>query len=113
VREQARALRDMSMGSQATARQIKLISQGNREQATVSTQLLEALKQIRQITDRNARGVKDTRGGTAALRQRAEDLAELLRAAFEGARTNGAGGNGKGGAGKRAGDKSPRRKSRR
>jgi hypothetical protein len=34
--------------------------------------------EVRQITDRNAAGVKQTRGGTDDLRRRAEALAALV-----------------------------------
>jgi hypothetical protein len=58
--------------------------------------MLEQLRDIRKITERNARDVNDTRGNTAELIKHAADLASLV-----GPRTNGAlgkrnGANGRG-----------------
>lgn len=77
LKEQSRALKDMTDAVENTAKQIKLITGANREHSVVSSQLLATLKDIREITDRNAHGVKETRGGTDDLLQRASALVSL------------------------------------
>jgi methyl-accepting chemotaxis protein len=77
LQEQSRAMKDMSDAAENTARQIKMITSANREHSTVSGGLLVTLKQIRDITDRNAHGVKETRGGTTDLLERAAALVSL------------------------------------
>ena len=78
VKEQARTMRDMIAAAQSTAKQIKLITKANVEHSTVSDSLLRSVGEIRQITDRNATGVKQTRGGTEDLLRRAQALAALV-----------------------------------
>jgi methyl-accepting chemotaxis protein len=77
VKEQARAMKDMSEAAENTSKQIRLITNANREHSTVATGLLTTLKQIRDITDRNVHGVRETHGGTTDLLQRAEALVSL------------------------------------
>ena len=45
---------------------------------SVATALLTSLREIRQITDRNASGVKQTRGGTDDLLRRAQALVTMV-----------------------------------
>jgi methyl-accepting chemotaxis protein len=91
LKEQARTMKEMSGAAENTSKQIKLITVANREHSTVSTALLDSLRQIREITDRNAHGVKETRGGTDDLLERAEALISLTQARGNGgaARTRG------------------------
>ena len=70
-------MRDMISAAQNTAKQIKLITKANIDHSTVSSSLLRSVGEIRQITDRNAEGVKQTRGGTADLLRRAQALIAL------------------------------------
>ncbi len=65
LKEQSRAMKDMTTAVASTAREIKLISHANREHSTVAGTLLGEVAEIRKITDRNARGVKETRVSTA------------------------------------------------
>ena len=61
--EQARGDEGDDRGRGATRRsQIKLITRANREHSGVAGALLEQLTEVRRITDRNAAGVKETRG---------------------------------------------------
>jgi methyl-accepting chemotaxis protein len=96
VTEQARAMKDMTAAARNTAKQIKLITQANKDNAAVSGSLLTALGEIRQITERNVSGVKRTRGGTEDLLLRANELTALVdragrrRANGRGQRSNGA-----------------------
>ena len=78
VGEQARTMRDMISGAQSTAKQIKLITKANVEHSTVSQALLRSVDEIRQITNRNADGVKETRGGTADVLRRAQGLMAMV-----------------------------------
>ena len=78
VKEQARTMREMISSAQSTAKQIKLITKANAEHSVVSSSLLHSVSEIRQITDRNASGVKETRGGTDDLLRRAQALTALV-----------------------------------
>jgi len=91
LKEQARAVKDVSGAAENTAKQIKLITTANREHSVVAAQLLNTLKQVREITDRNAHGVQETRGGTNDLLQRATALVSMAeRSTGRHARGNGA-----------------------
>ena len=59
--------------------------------------LLDQLRDIRQITDRNARDVKETKGGTSDLLRHAEELTGMIEStAARRNRANGhSGSNGK------------------
>jgi hypothetical protein len=74
VGEQARAARDMTAATASISKEIGLITRSNRQHLTSSEQVLGALNDIRQITERNARGVKATLGVTADLIERAQQL---------------------------------------
>jgi methyl-accepting chemotaxis protein len=95
VKDQARTMVEMTTASQNTSRQIKAISRANKEQSSVAGSLLTALAEIRRITERNASGIKKTRGGTDDLVRRADALAALVapparrRANGRGHRSNG------------------------
>ena len=60
--EQSRAMKEIAGVAASTARQIKQISRANREHSSVSPSLLTQLEDVRRITERNAAGVKETRG---------------------------------------------------
>jgi hypothetical protein len=93
VAEQARAARDMTTAAQSISKEIGLITRSNRQHVTSAEQVLGTLTDIRRITERNARGVEATLGGTANLIARAQQLAELVGdAGAEGRGENGAGG---------------------
>jgi len=88
--EQTRGLKDMLTATQNTAKQMKLITHANREHSGVAGRLLDQLREIRQVTDRNAREVKQTRGSAADLLKHAEALTGIVDRSG-GARTNGRG----------------------
>jgi methyl-accepting chemotaxis protein len=71
-------MRDMTAVAQATGRQIKLITQANREHSVTSASILTALTDIRRITDTNVRGVREAKAGTEDLRRCAADLDALM-----------------------------------
>src|SRR6185295_1342557 len=95
VKDQARTLIEMTTASQNTSRQIKAISRSNQEQSIVAGSLLTTLAEIRRITERNASGVRNARGGTDGLVRRADRLAALVapparrRASVRGHKSNG------------------------
>ncbi|HEX8117254.1 MAG TPA: hypothetical protein VF521_08280, partial [Pyrinomonadaceae bacterium] len=97
VGEQARAARDMTTAVQSVSKEIGLITRSNRQHLSSAEQVLGALTEIRQITERNARGVKATLSGTTSLIERAQQLAELVGDA-EGRGENGAAGTSASGA---------------
>ena len=77
--DQARSdARRWPLPPQNTAKQIKLITRANVEHSSAASALLASVGEIRQITDRNAAGVKQTRGGTDDLLRRAQALATLV-----------------------------------
>jgi methyl-accepting chemotaxis protein len=78
LQEQARTMKEMTTASQNASKQIKLISHANKEHSTVSGSLLAVLGEIRQTTERNASGVRKTRGGTDDLVRRAGALTALV-----------------------------------
>jgi methyl-accepting chemotaxis protein len=89
--EQSRAVKDVHGTAQKTAKQIALITRASAGHADGSTRLLSQLRDIRAITERNARAVKETRGGTADLLRHADALAGALRKGAQRPGTNGRG----------------------
>jgi methyl-accepting chemotaxis protein len=76
--DQAKTMRTMTGESQSVAKQLTLISKANGEQSAAAADLVVSVNEVRRITDRNAAGVKQTRGGTDDLRRRAQALAALV-----------------------------------
>jgi methyl-accepting chemotaxis protein len=95
--EQSRGLKNMVTATQDTARHMTLITRANREHSTVAGRLLEQLRDIRQITDRNARDVRGTKDGTSDLLRHAQELTGMIDATVpRRSRVNGnSGSNGK------------------
>jgi methyl-accepting chemotaxis protein len=71
-------MRDITTATANTTKQIKLITHANREHAQVSETLLTELGEVRRVTDRNARGVQQTRVSTADLLRHAETLNDIV-----------------------------------
>jgi len=82
-------MRSMTGDSQNVAKQIKLMAKANVEHSAAAASLLVSVGEIRQITDRNAAGVKQTRGGTDDLRRRAQALAALVERPAQARKPNG------------------------
>ncbi len=61
------------------SRQIKQITRANREHSGVAEAMLGQIGDIRRIADRNAAGVKETRGTTSRLRDQAQALTDDRR----------------------------------
>ena len=76
--DQSRVMRDMTDQAQSTTRQIKLITKANIDHSQAADSLLTSVAEIRRITDRNAAGVKQTRGGTDDLLKRAQALTAIV-----------------------------------
>ena len=76
--DHSRAMRDMTSAAASTAKQIKLISRSNVEQSSAAAGLLTSMNELLHITDRNATGVRQTRGGTDELLRRAQALVTMV-----------------------------------
>ena len=87
-------MNEMARAAASTARDIGLITQANRTQSATASQLVSQIADIRRITERNVEGVRQTRGGTAALVKQAETLSGIMGGAFSKA-TNGHNGRGR------------------
>jgi len=87
LKEQSRAVQDMTAATTNTAKHIKAITHANRDHSEAAARLLGQLRDIRVITDRNARDVRETRGGTAELLRQASELASLVDSARGGSRS--------------------------
>jgi hypothetical protein len=68
----------MVTATQNMAKQMKLITHANRDHSGVTGRLLDQLREIRQITDRNAREVRETKGGASDLLRHAQELAGMV-----------------------------------
>jgi methyl-accepting chemotaxis protein len=87
--DQAKTMRGMTSESQNVAKQITLIAKANVEHSAAAADLLVSVNEVRRITDRNAAGVKQTRGGTDDLRRRAQALAALVERPAPARKSNG------------------------
>jgi methyl-accepting chemotaxis protein len=76
--EQARAIGETAAATTNTSRQIKQITRANREHSGVAELLLGQVSDVRRIADRNAAGVKETRGTTSRLRDQAKALTSIV-----------------------------------
>jgi methyl-accepting chemotaxis protein len=81
------------------ARLINLIARSNREHSSDSMTILKELSDIRQIAERNVKGVRDTQRSTESLVERARTLDSIMD-----------GFNGNGRAGKKARSKKKAKK---
>jgi methyl-accepting chemotaxis protein len=75
--EQARALREMTVGAENVARQITDISRVNREHSLAAESILKGLVEVRSVAETNAEGVLESQKATTNLRERTRDLAAL------------------------------------
>jgi methyl-accepting chemotaxis protein len=91
--EQVRAIGETAAVTTSTSRQIRQITQANREHSRVAEGLLAQVGEVRRIADRNAAGVKETRGTTSRLRDQARALTSIVegRGASAGRRDSGNG----------------------
>jgi methyl-accepting chemotaxis protein len=76
--EQSRAMREMTTSSNDVAKQIKLITRANVEHSIGADNILQTLSNVRQITERNARGVEATLTETTGLLAQAQELAAIM-----------------------------------
>jgi methyl-accepting chemotaxis protein len=79
LKEQTRAVRDISNAADNAARQVKTITLANRGHSQAVVSVLGEVAEARRITERNAGGVKQTRDGTADLLRNAEALTTIVR----------------------------------
>jgi methyl-accepting chemotaxis protein len=68
----------MVQGIRNISRQIGLITRANREHSGAAASVLGSLTEIRQITDRNLQGSKETARSAGDLLERAVSLNELM-----------------------------------
>ena len=68
----------MAEGARNVSKQIGLITRANREHSSVSVGILNGLIDIRQVTERNAQGVKETLRNATGLLERAESLNTII-----------------------------------
>jgi methyl-accepting chemotaxis protein len=80
-------MKEMARAVTTTAKDIKAITQANKTHSAGATRLVTQLAEVRRITQRNADGVRQTRGGTADLLKQAEMLTGLVDGAGSGARS--------------------------
>jgi methyl-accepting chemotaxis protein len=72
--EQSKAVNEMSSTTRNVSKQIRLIIGSSSEHAAASTALMGSLAEIRQLTDRNARGLKETVQATGRVTGQLVDL---------------------------------------
>ena len=76
--EQSRAIGETAVAVGNTSREIKQITRANREHSGVAEGLIAQVAEVRRIADRNAAGVKETRGTTSRLRDQAKALTSIV-----------------------------------
>jgi methyl-accepting chemotaxis protein len=79
--EQSRALKEITAATSNIGKQIRLVATLNREHSNGSARLLEQLKSIRSVSERNTRGVLESRGTTTELVERAKELRTAINGA--------------------------------
>jgi len=88
--EQAKAARDMTAATENISKEVGLITRSNRQHLSSSGKVLGTLTEIRQITERNGRGVEATLSVTTNLNEMARRLIEMTG----GEKAGGSSGNG-------------------
>jgi methyl-accepting chemotaxis protein len=88
--EQTRAAREMTTATQTISKEIQLITLSNRGHLESSQKILGTLTDIREITERNGRGVEATLEGTTDLAENARQLASIMDNMTAGAARRGA-----------------------
>jgi len=78
LKDQSRAMRDISAAVANVSKQIRLVTQANREHSNVAESLVAGLADVRKVTDRNVRGVMQTRQNSADLMRHADALNEIV-----------------------------------
>jgi methyl-accepting chemotaxis protein len=89
--EQTRTMKEMARSATSTAKDIKSIMQANKAHGAGAARLVSQIADVRRITERNADGVRQTRGGTADLLKQAELLTGLVDSVTGAKGTNGRG----------------------
>jgi len=84
-------LEEMAKAAASTAKETKTLTEANKRHSVGAAQLVSQLADIRRITERNADGMRQTRGGTADLLKQAELLTGLVDSVTVSKGTNGRG----------------------
>ena len=78
MREQARASHEMSVGVTNVSKEAVRITNANRNHLEAAERIRSGVVELRQITNRNADGVKATLTSTSGLADRARQLGEIM-----------------------------------
>ena len=77
MREQARTSREMSVAVTTVSKEALRITNANRDHLDAADRIRNGVSELRQITNRNAEGVKATLTSTSGLADRARRLGEI------------------------------------
>jgi methyl-accepting chemotaxis protein len=78
MREQARTAHEMSVGVANVSKEALRITNANRNHLESAGRIREAVTELRDITTRNADGVRQTLTSTSGLADRARQLGEIM-----------------------------------
>ena len=78
MREQARTSHEMTIGVTSVSRDAMQITTSNRNHLEAAERVRTAVNELRDITNRNASGVKITLVSTTGLAQQARELGEIM-----------------------------------
>jgi hypothetical protein len=78
MREQSRTVHEMSVGVGSVSKEAMRVTNSNRDHLEAAERVRGAVGELRQITSRNAEGVKATLTSTSGLAKRARELGEIM-----------------------------------
>lgn len=78
MREQSRTSHEMSIGVSNVSKDAVRIASANRNHLEAADRIRSGVIELREITDRNANGVKATLSSTSGLADRARQLGEIM-----------------------------------
>ena len=78
MREQARTAHEMSIGVANVSKEALRITNTNRNHLESADKIRTAVNELRNVTNRNAEGVKATLTSTSGLADRARELGEIM-----------------------------------
>jgi methyl-accepting chemotaxis protein len=81
--EQARAVKDISGSAKDISKQVGLIARSNRDHTVAATSIAASIKDVRRITEQNARAVEETLRSTDSLIQRAQTFNSIVEGLAE------------------------------
>ena len=78
MREQARTVHEMSIGVASVSKEALRITNSNRNHLEAAEKVRGAVRELREVTNRNANGVKETLLSTSGLADRARQLGDIM-----------------------------------